>query len=728
MAGKQAGIVLALLAALMLTAAPGAAQPEPAVEVRSFETLCTPEELVGITGLATVGGTVYATVTTAAGVRIAEVNLPDCGVRRWLDLPDATADTEAVAGRTPGGSPHLWLADGGVNRRADAVTLTRLNTRTGVSAAYRLPLGADLAERHVSAVLVESTGRPVVVTTESSGRTVLFAPRGHPSLDTLTEDLTLWPIGEVDLSTRGASPFAEVVLGGAVNAEGTVAALRTAEFLYLFPMSGANAADAVTAAPPIPIPIPAEISGEAVTFTADGDLLLGSFALDGRAAPLLVFRDATEFAAPLPYFEPGWSQRLSELLGVWAIELAPFWFILGSFVFAFFLAGITGLAFLTSRPAPTGFSKSFQDMGLPVLPVTRHRGVARLFALATETRGEASTVTVRWFGPASLSMRLTHALFAATVRPSLNVAVALANLLHVPKPLLAIGTRLEWAARLIPTPLGTHRRGVEFERFRAEWVWHALCPDPGTHDSVIVWFHGGAFVSCGLNTHRRLVAKIARSAEAPVLNVAYRQLPRAHLIDAVEDGLTAYRHLLDRGFAPERILLAGDSTGAGLAFAVALTSRDVGLPVPGGGIIALSPWADYDSGARLAHLNNGRDPALSAQALAVPVRWGFAPDGAVDPRWSPVNHDFTTLPPVLIQVGSTEVLLADVEQLARRCDEAHVQCTVQIWDRCVHVFPACSDVLPEARYAIGAIGAFAQRALRPAPPEEAELGELSAAP
>ncbi|MBL1076541.1 alpha/beta hydrolase fold domain-containing protein [Nocardia sp. 2] len=230
------------------------------------------------------------------------------------------------------------------------------------------------------------------------------------------------------------------------------------------------------------------------------------------------------------------------------------------------------------------------------------------------------------------------------------------------------------------------------------------------------------------NSHRRLVSRIARSTETPVLNVAYRQLPTAHLIDAVEDGLTAYRHLLNTGFAAERVLLGGDSTGAGLAFAVALTARDLGLPIPGGGLIALSPWADYDSGARLNHVNNHRDPALSAQALAVPVRWGFAPDGAIDPRWSPVNHDFDGLPPVLIQAGSTEVLLADVEQLARRCDEAHIACTVQIWDRAVHVFQAGADALPEARYAIGAIGAFAQRALRPTPPEEATVGQMKALP
>ncbi|MCP9624237.1 alpha/beta hydrolase [Nocardia otitidiscaviarum] len=104
-------------------------------------------------------------------------------------------------------------------------------------------------------------------------------------------------------------------------------------------------------------------------------------------------------------------------------------------------------------------------------------------------------------------------------------------------------------------------------------------------------------------------------------------------------------------------------------------------------------------------------PLLSARSLAVPALIGFARDGILDPMWSPVNHDFAGMPPTLIQVSDSEVLLPDAEALARRCAEAGVPHTLQIWNNAIHVFHAGADVLPDARAAIADLADFVRRAL-----------------
>lgn len=308
---------------------------------------------------------------------------------------------------------------------------------------------------------------------------------------------------------------------------------------------------------------------------------------------------------------------------------------------------------------------------------------------------------------ASWQLRIAHAALYATARKFFLLAVWLDA--HTPIP----PRSLLWVAR-IPEPLlrplrpirGTRLRRVQLADCRAEWVWHRNQPDPGqVPDSAILYLHGGGLVACGLNSHRRLVSRIAHAAGVPVLNVDYRQIPRVHVTDTVEDCVGAYEYLLAQGFPAERIVLAGDSAGGGLIFSLAAATREHGLPMPAG-IAAISPWADYDSTARLAHPNDRTEALLPARAYALPVKWGMAIDGFLDPAWSPVNHRFDGLPPTLIQVSSTEVVRSDAERLAQRCAAAGVPVSLQIWDRAVHVFHAGADIIPDAREAIAHVGAF----------------------
>ncbi|WP_433665560.1 alpha/beta hydrolase [Nocardia sp. CA-128927] len=323
-----------------------------------------------------------------------------------------------------------------------------------------------------------------------------------------------------------------------------------------------------------------------------------------------------------------------------------------------------------------------------------------------------STVTVEIPNRASLISRVINPLLFATARASLETLSRAGQYGPVQdKRVFAVSSYTDAPAAALVAVTGTRRRPVLFDGFHGEWVWHRDTADPGMRtDSAILYFHGGGFVSCGLRTHRRIVSRVARASAMPVLNVAYRQLPQAHITDTIADGVAAYRYLLSRGFPGDRIIVAGDSAGGGLAFSVALAARDAGLPVPGG-ITAIAPWADLDPTAKYAHPNALLDPVIPIRGLDVITRWGYRIDGKLDPAWSPVNHDFTGLPPALILVGSTEVLLADAELLAARCAEAGVPCRLQIWDRQAHVFVAGADVLPEGRAAFREIGAFHQQVL-----------------
>jgi acetyl esterase/lipase len=250
---------------------------------------------------------------------------------------------------------------------------------------------------------------------------------------------------------------------------------------------------------------------------------------------------------------------------------------------------------------------------------------------------------------------------------------------------------------------------------RAEWLWDEQTPDPRptrtSCDGAILYLHGGAFIAGGLNTHRRMVAKLARASRLPALHVGYRQLPRAHVTDSLDDAMDAYRYLLDQGFSARRLIVSGDSAGGGLALRLVLAVRDAGLPMPAG-VSVIAPWADFDWTARNAHPNARRDdylPAFGAEAVA---RRSIAVAGRLDPSWSPVNHDFAGMPPILIQVGSTECLLPDAEAVARRAAEANVPVRLQIWPHAPHVHQIGSDVLPDAAAALADMAQFHRDLLR----------------
>lgn len=259
---------------------------------------------------------------------------------------------------------------------------------------------------------------------------------------------------------------------------------------------------------------------------------------------------------------------------------------------------------------------------------------------------------------------------------------------------------IEQAAGLLPPPRGVAFEPVDFGGFRGEWVR----PEGPASDGVVLYFHGGAFVTGGVATHRYEVAMIAAECGLPVLSVAYRQLPTVRLSGSVEDCLSVYRSLLADGHLPDRIVFAGDSAGGHLAFATALAARAEGLPGPAG-IVALSPWLDFDPATKLAHPNAATDAYAPASRLPLLARL-LGADPTLDPASSPVNGDLSGLPPVLLVVASGEVLRCDAELMAARLAAAGVPCTLQVWEGQIHAFPVLGPLLPESRAAIGEVARF----------------------
>lgn len=328
--------------------------------------------------------------------------------------------------------------------------------------------------------------------------------------------------------------------------------------------------------------------------------------------------------------------------------------------------------------------------------------------------------------PAALSVELPNrasrisrviARTASTVaRPAANALAdgAVAVLERRPElvGLVRFGKYTDYAGAVLVKPARARRRPVQLDGFPAEWLWWpSVSPQPtqGSGDRAMLYLHGGAFASCGLRTHRRMVARIARASRMPALSVAYRQLPEgAHITQSIADAVTAYKWLLAQGFT--QIVVAGDSAGGFLTFTTALAARAESLPMPAG-IVAISPSTDLDGAARLEHENLHADPIIPGRALARVTPIVFGRDGVLDPAWSPVNADPAGLPPVLIQVGSTEVLRSDAERMAQRLVAAGVPCRLQFWDQQLHVFQVAADILPDARQAIQEIGAFVQQAV-----------------
>jgi epsilon-lactone hydrolase len=235
---------------------------------------------------------------------------------------------------------------------------------------------------------------------------------------------------------------------------------------------------------------------------------------------------------------------------------------------------------------------------------------------------------------------------------------------------------------------------------------------PGSNPSrVLLYFHGGGYCSGSVVSHRRLVTEAGRAAGVRTLAVGYRLAPDHPFPAALEDALTAWRFLRQQGLRAAQVVVGGDSAGGGLTLALIGRLQEAREELPPC-VWLISPWTDLTmSGSTLA-TKDSVDPIIHGGYLHELVE-AYLPGSTdrKDPRVSPLFADLAGLPPILIQVGSAETLLADATRFAAAAAAADIAVTLEVWPHMIHAWPLWNAHLEPGRRALAQAGAFMRQHL-----------------
>jgi acetyl esterase/lipase len=261
--------------------------------------------------------------------------------------------------------------------------------------------------------------------------------------------------------------------------------------------------------------------------------------------------------------------------------------------------------------------------------------------------------------------------------------------------------RLDMLGEQSALPADVRIEAVKANGVAAEWT---ATPDADMN-RVILYLHGGAYISGSIASHRAMVAEAGRQAGARTLALGYRLAPENPYPAALQDALAGYRFLLSSSIDPRHIVVAGDSAGGGLTIATLTSLRDEGLPLPSCAW-CISPWIDLEMTGASMTSKAPVDPLIQKPYLQE-VAAAYC-DGA-DPRSpliSPLYADLHQLPPLLIQVGSAETLLDDAVRLAGLAAAADVAVTLEVYPDMIHVWHLFHQEVAAGRRALAAAGRF----------------------
>jgi acetyl esterase/lipase len=225
---------------------------------------------------------------------------------------------------------------------------------------------------------------------------------------------------------------------------------------------------------------------------------------------------------------------------------------------------------------------------------------------------------------------------------------------------------------------------------------------------VILYLHGGAYVAGSSRTHRHLGAWLAGAAGVRALLPDYRLAPEYPFPAGLEDSLACYRHLLNSGYGPESIALAGDSAGGGLVFALLLKLRAEGLPDPAC-LVAFSPWCDMTMTRASLHSNARRDVMLPVRRFREVVSHYLGEGTTTEPLVSPVYGAFSDPPPCMITASKSEILRDDATAMADLLRRAGGDVVLELWKDMPHAWPMFAGFLPEAEVSVEQAGRFIAR-------------------
>ena len=266
---------------------------------------------------------------------------------------------------------------------------------------------------------------------------------------------------------------------------------------------------------------------------------------------------------------------------------------------------------------------------------------------------------------------------------------------------------LENISKLAILPWGMEVKKITTEGIHAELIMPPDISSPGK--KIVLYLHGGGFVAGSPASYRELAARISKSCGYPVLVPDYRLAPENQYPAANNDCLKIYRLLLEKGYSSDDIVIGGDSAGGCLALMTLLSLKSLGEPLPAA-LFLISPLADA------VHLDGesmksraDKDPLLSPDIVLECMESYIGDIDSAPSILSPIRYPLTGMPPMLIQVGSDEILLSDSIRLAERASEAGVDVAMEVWDGMWHVFQAFGIYMPESRMAVDNIGMFIKK-------------------
>ncbi|WP_329519589.1 alpha/beta hydrolase [Spirillospora sp. NBC_01491] len=322
----------------------------------------------------------------------------------------------------------------------------------------------------------------------------------------------------------------------------------------------------------------------------------------------------------------------------------------------------------------------------PVATTAAERRIARALALEPG-------------GPPSLQARVTGQVIRMVVKSvwqrTPDTDAGLARFQRVTELMSAV-QRVPRGVAITPQDLGT---------CTAEWV-RAGAPD---QRKVFLQMHGGGYFFGGPRLYRGFNWRLSAATGRPVLALDYRLAPQHHPADALHDALTAYDFLRARGYAPEDIVVGGDSAGGHLTLALLLALKERGTALPAAAIV-LSPWADLLCESDSHRLNRRSEVLVPAERIAWLGRHFSRGRRHDDPLLSPRNGDLAGLPPLMLTASSTEILRDETLDVAERARAAGVRVLYQEWEGLAHVFPMFAEFMPEGKAAFRHMAEFLRAA------------------
>lgn len=248
----------------------------------------------------------------------------------------------------------------------------------------------------------------------------------------------------------------------------------------------------------------------------------------------------------------------------------------------------------------------------------------------------------------------------------------------------------------IPLPDGCQVVPIESGAVKGEM----LIPSGADTNKALLYHHGGGYTFGSSLSHRHMVARIAEAAGVMAYNMDYRLSPESTYPAALDDAVENYCYVLEQGHRASQIVVGGESAGGNLTAALLLSLRKNDLPLPAAAYL-LSPWLDLTQNGDSYELRQMYDPMVSREILASCAQAYCGSLPATNPFISPLEADLSGLPPLLIQVGTDEVLLSDSLDFARKAALAGQDVRLNIWAGMVHAWPLFHTALPTA--GLGAI-------------------------